>query len=386
MDTNVVIVACCLVVLSGAFGFAIARIRPISDAGDGQRTQQAIEQLRQDLQGQQAEEFRHAVDSVVSLASSKLGDQLAAGKMVIDREHDAVASKVSDVQLELRRVGDLVTTLQKERAEQAGQLSTGLEQAMKVTSALAETTSSLRQALASPKARGQWGERMAEDVLRAAGFLEGTNYVKQTKLDSGGIPDYSFPLPGDHVVHMDVKFPVDNYLRWLESDDGADKAKFVKTFQRDVRQRVKELTERSYIEPGVTVDYLLMFVPNESVYGFLHEHDPKLIDFALGHKVVLCSPTTLFAVLAIIRQAMDNFLVEQRSHEILAALSTLRQQWEKWGEPMDKMRRGLDSAQKAFEELSGPRTRQFERSLEKLEAFRDTEDPTEGGRVLRRVI
>ncbi len=386
MDTNVVIVACCLVVLSGAFGFAIARIRPISDAGDGQRTQQAIEQLRQDLQGQQAEEFRHAVDSVVSLASSKLGDQLAAGKMVIDREHDAVASKVSDVQLELRRVGDLVTALQKERAEQAGQLSTGLEQAMKVTSALAETTSSLRQALASPKARGQWGERMAEDVLRAAGFLEGTNYVKQTKLDSGGIPDYSFPLPGDHVVHMDVKFPVDNYLRWLESDDGADKAKFVKTFQRDVRQRVKELTERSYIEPGVTVDYLLMFVPNESVYGFLHEHDPKLIDFALGHKVVLCSPTTLFAVLAIIRQAMDNFLVEQRSHEILAALSTLRQQWEKWGEPMDKMRRGLDSAQKAFEELSGPRTRQFERSLEKLEAFRDTEDPTEGGRVLRRVI
>ncbi len=380
------IVACCLALIAGGFGFALARIRPETAAQESQQTAHAIDQLRHDLQVHQAEEFRHAVDAVVSLASSKLGDQLSAGKMVIDREHDAVASQVSDVQLELRRVGDLVSNLQKERAEQAGQLSTGLEQAMKVTSALAETTSSLRQALASPKARGQWGERMAEDVLRAAGFLEGANYLKQTKLDSGGMPDYTFPLPGNHVVHMDVKFPADNYLRWLEIDDSTEKAKLVKAFQRDVRQRVKELTERSYIEPGVTVDYLLMFVPNESVYGFLHEHDPKLIDFALGHKVVLCSPTTLFAVLAIIRQAMDNFLVDQRSHEILAALSSLRQQWEKWGEPMDKMRRGLDSAQKAFEDLSGPRTRQFERSLEKLEAFRDAENPSGEVPALRRVI
>ncbi len=388
MDLYVVIVACLLALASGVLGFVVAgfRIRSSGQASGPQQAEQLVDQLRRDLQAHQADEFRHAVDSVVSLASSKLGDQLAAGKMVIDREHEAVATKVSDVQVELRRVGDLVTALQKERAEQAGQISTGLEQAMKVTAALAETTSSLRQALASPKARGQWGERMAEDVLRAAGFLEGANYVRQTKLESGGMPDYSFPLPGDHVVHMDVKFPADNYLRWLEAEDASERAKYVKAFQRDVRQRVKELTERSYIEPGVTVDYLLMFVPNESIYGFLHEHDPKLIDFALGHKVVLCSPTTLFAVLAVIRQAMDNFLVEQRSHEILAALHMLRQQWEKWGEPMDKMRRGLDSAQKAFEDLSGPRTRQFERSLEKLEAFRDEGTSAGETPALRRVI
>lgn len=395
MDTSVlfavIAVACLMALLGAVVGMAVGRsgvrTRPEGDDEHMHRVVGGlVDGLRHDLQAHQAEEFRRAVDSMVSLASAQLGDQLAAGKMVIDREHDAVATKVSDVQAELQRVGDLVSTLQKERAEQTGQISTGLEQAMKVTSALAETTSSLRQALASPKARGQWGERMAEDVLRAAGFLEGTNYVKQVKLASGGIPDYTFPLPGDHVVHMDVKFPVDNYLRWLEADDETQRARLVKAFQRDVRDRVKELTDRSYIEPGLTVDYLLMFVPNESVYGFLHEHDPDLIDFALGHKVVLCSPTTLFAVLAVIRQAMDNFLVEQRSHEILAALSALRVQWEKWGEPMDKMKRGLDSAQKAFEDLSGPRTRQFERSLEKLESFRDGDGGSQSAPTLRSVI
>ncbi len=345
----------------------------------------AVEALR----AEQGENLRAAVDTVMSVASSKLGDQLAAGKLVIDRERDSVAHQVTTVESELRRVADLVASLQKERAEQSGQLSTGLEQALQVTSALADTTRSLREALASPKARGQWGERMAEDVLRAAGFLEGTSYIKQTKMAAGGVPDYTFPLPTGHVVNMDVKFPIDNYLRWLEVDEDGQRAQFAKAFQRDVRDRVKELTDRCYVDPSITVDYLLLFVPNESVYGFLHEHDPDLIDFALARKIVPCSPTTLFAVLAIIRHAVDNFMVERRSHDILGALGELRVQWERWEEPMEKMKRGLDSAQRAYDELGGARKRGFERQLEKLEAFRDGGMPdgrVGPGQTLRQVI
>ena len=186
-----------------------------------------------------------------------------------------------------------------------------------------------------------------------------------------------------------MKFPIDNYLRWLEADDDTGRDRLVKAFRKDVRDRVKELTERSYIDPSVTVDYLLLFVPNESVYGFLHEHDPDLIDFALGRKIVLCSPTTLFAVLAVIRHAVDNFMVEQRSHEILGALGELRVQWERWDEPLDKMRRGLESAQRAYDDLTGARKRGFERQLEKLEAFRDEGMPDTrlgSSQSLRRVI
>ena len=156
------------------------------------------------------------------------------------------------------------------------------------------------------------GGANAEDVLAAAGFIENVNYEKQRKLATGGIPDYTFRLPQGHVVHMDVKFPIDNYLRWLDCAE-SDRGRLAKAFQRDVRDRVKELGGRCYVDPETTVDYLLLFVPNESVYGFLHEHDPDLIDNALAQKVVLCSPTSLFAVLAVIRQAVDAFLVERRS-------------------------------------------------------------------------
>lgn len=346
----------------------------------------AIDRVRHE----RTELLQASIDTVLSVASSKLGDQLAAGKVVLDRERDAVSEQVEGVHGELSRVAALVADLQKERAHQAGQITSRLEQAFTVTSSLADTTRSLERALASPQARGQWGERMAEDVLASAGFVEGINYEKQKKLSSGGVPDYTFALPRGHCVHMDVKFPLDNYLRWLEARDDTERATHSKAFQRDVRQRIKELADRAYVDPETTVDYLLLFVPNESVYGFLHEHDPTLVDQAIAQKVVLCSPTTLFAVLAVVRQAVDNFLVDRRSNEILGAIGGLREQWELLSEPMEKMGRGLASAQRAYDDLVGPRSRQFGRQLAKLEAVRDTKaagleaapDPPD----LRRVI
>ena len=295
-----------------------------------------------------------------------------AALAAVDRSvHDLVRSHAAVLQQELRHVSDLVSRLRQERAEHEGRLDVGLRHTLEATSKLADTTQALREALASPKSRGQWGERMADDVLRIAGFVEGVNYERHVRQDGGTVPDYTFALPKGHAVHMDVKFPVDNYLRWLEADTDADRQRFAKGFRRDVRDRVRELTERRYIDPAVTLDYLLLFIPNESVYGFLHEHDPELIDFSLGHHVVLCSPTSLFAVLAVIRQAVDNFLVERQSDEILASVAGVREQWERFGDATVRVSRNLVAAQKALDELAGPRRRQFDRQLDRLEAVRD---------------
>src|SRR5206468_9440445 len=180
---------------------------------------------------------------------------------------------------------------------------------------------------ASPKARGQWGERMADDVLRAAGLLDGVNYRKQTAITGGTIPDFTFLLPHDLVLHMDVKFPVDNYLRYLEAATDTDRNAACAAFLRDVRTRVKEIAGRGYADPATTAGYVLLFIPNESVYAFIQEHDRELGDLALGQDVVLCSPFTLFAVLGVIRKTVDCALLERASDEILVALSRFSDQW-----------------------------------------------------------
>jgi len=271
---------------------------------------------------------------------------------------------------ELAQVRTLVAQLQKERAQQHGQLVESLEAATRQQKVLADTTQHLREALANPQARGQWGERMAEDVLRTAGMREGVNYRKQKMIEGGTKPDFTFLLPDDRQLHMDVKFPVTNYLRHLEAPTDIEAAAYKDRFLRDVRDRVKELNGRGYAAEDTTVGYLLLFIPNESVYGFIHENDMTLLDDALGQKVVLCSPTSLFAVLAVIRQAMDTFQVERATEEILECLSGFGEQWRKFSEQIDKVDRHISTLTASFGELSGARRRQLERQLDRIEDVR----------------
>jgi len=306
------------------------------------------------------------VSVALSQASSQLGQQLQAGQFVLERERTAVSSEVAAVKTELSRMSELVSSLRSERLAQSAKFDSTLNHAFKVSNNLAKTTEQLSNALASPGARGQWGERMAEDVLVSAGFVEGINFVKHKKMVSGGIPDYTFLMPKGSELNMDVKFPITNYLRFLEAASDSDRTLSVKKFKSDVRQRVQEIADRDYISPGTTLHYVLLFVPNESVYGFLHQHDSDLIDFSLKRKVILCSPTSLFAVLAVVRQSVDNYLVSKQSDEILNTVERLKIEWAKFIEPIEKMGRGLESAQKAFDELSGQRVRQFQKEVDSL--------------------
>ena len=249
------------------------------------------------LRDQQAATVQAAVASVVDVAGEQFGSRTAAADQALRERQEAISSALHDersavgdelreTRRQLDAMGKLVGELRVERAEQQGRLEEGLAEAVRSTAQLAGTTDALRQALASTKARGQWGERMAEDVLRAAGFVEGINYRKQTAIAGGTIPDLTFPLPGGRDLHMDVKFPFDNYLRALEAATDAERQVFEGRFMADVRMRVKEITTRSYIDAERTVDHVLLFIPNESIFGFVHEHDPGLIDHAIAQKVV----------------------------------------------------------------------------------------------------
>jgi DNA recombination protein RmuC len=200
--------------------------------------------------------------------------------------------------------------------------------------------------------------------------VEGVNYVTQTGVAGGGIPDLTFLLPGDRVLHMDVKFPIDNYLRHLGAEVPGEREAAARDFVRDVRTQIKALADRDYLDDEASVDYLVMFVPNEAVYTFLHEQEPGIIDDALGRQVVLCSPLTLFPLLSVIRQATETLAVERTSGEILDCLAGFTTQWEKFTTQIDKLDRALSSTNKAFDDLSGTRRRALERSLAQIEDLR----------------
>ncbi|GMU78372.1 MAG: hypothetical protein AMXMBFR46_11670 [Acidimicrobiia bacterium] len=314
--------------------------------------------------------IRVAVAQLHALNRAELESQRALHGQELDTKKSLIDQQLGALAGELGRIGELVRSLESDRAAKLGELSGVLDAQRAHIQDLTATTQSLREALSSTKVRGQWGERMAEDVLRLAGFLEGVNYRKQTAIATG-VPDFTFLLPDDLCLHMDVKFPLDNYLRYLEAEGEIEQRRARDDFLRDVRTHVKALAARGYIDPsGGTVDCVLLFIPNEAVYAFIQEQDPRILDDALGRKLVFCSPLTLFAVLAVVRQAVDNFRVERTSSEILARLGAFQKQWTMFTDKIDKLGRSLESARKDYEDLSTTRRRQLERELDKIDDLR----------------
>ncbi len=370
----VVVLVCAALVAAALGGYALARRHVAPEPGPmiDEAVADAVEAAMVQLSHRAATDRDAAVRVALEHAAVLSREQLGA----------AASTMTSGVQTELQRLGSLVNQLGTASAQRFGQVDESLRAHAEVAGALADSTRSLREALANPQTRGRWGERMAEDVLRLAGFTEHVNYRKQRQLDGSNLrPDFTFELPKGHVLHMDVKFPMASYLRFLEVDNDAERQAHLKRFLADVRLRVKELAKREYAaESGrPSVDYVLMFLPNEQLTGFIHEHDPSLLDDALTQRVVMCSPLTLFAFLGVIRQAFDNFMVERTSDEILQLLGKFGQQWQKYSDSTEKVKRHFDSVQREFEQLTGTRRRALERPLQQLEALRIERDlPVDG--------
>ena len=303
------------------------------------------------------EALRLQTDQILKLAETKL-----SGKK------DVIDGTLKHMKDDLTKVEKLMVALEKDRSEKYGKLDTRLDEAAKAVSNLSQTTEGLKTALSSNNKRGQWGERMAEDVLRLSGLVEGVNYIKQAKLESSGSkPDFTFMLPQNLKLNMDVKFPFSNYENYIEAKSDLEKEKFKKEFITDIKNRIREVRSREYINPqDNTVDYMLLFIPNEQIFSFINEVDRSLVDEAMQSKTIMCSPLSLYAILAVIRQSIDNFQFEANSKEMLKVFDTFKVNWIKFKDHMVKVKERFDSVNKEYDHLITTRTNQLDRPLEKI--------------------
>ncbi len=334
--------------LTGEKASAEARLEQLDETKEGMEA--VFKSLASDIAKENRKDFLNLAGEKFKDISKQADENLTKKKELIDQN-----------------LGDMKKTL-KSLHDQSVTLSGNLETSSKETQKLQESTSKLREILSSSQKRGQWGERMVEDILDFIGFMEDKNYVKQTQVESGEKPDYTFFLPKEKKLNMDVKFPLASYERYINSELDEEQESHKKDFLRDVKLHIKAIAGRAYVNPGEgTLDYVLMFIPNESIYGFINQEDTKLIDYALEKKVLLCSPLTLYAMLSLIHQATRNFAMEEKATEVMNLLNAFRLQWDKYVEVMDKMGRSLEAAQKDYDTMVGTRKNQLEKPLSKIE-------------------
>jgi DNA recombination protein RmuC len=348
-----------------------------------------IENIKASFGSLSLDALSKSTEEFLKLAKATLEPERETTVKELDAKKGLIDQQLQRMSKELENVSTMMKDLEKDRVEKFGELASQLKTAGEQTASLMKVTSTIREALASSKVRGQWGERMAEDVLNLAGFIENVNYLKQKSVEGGGSrPDFTFLLPRDLKLNMDVKFPLDNYMKYLESASDPERLKFRNDFLRDVRARIKEVTTREYIDPEQnTVDCVILFIPNEQIYAFIHEQDSTIFDNALRNKVVLCSPINFITVLAVIRQAVDNFALERTSAELLSLFGRFKKQWDQFLSRLELLGKRIGDALKEYENVMTTRRRQLESPLEKIENVRIKEGlpiaPEEGDEPLK---
>ena len=337
-----------LLLLGIAIGAVVILLIKRNNLPDQQQIKDAFGNLSKEALDQNIETF-------MKIAESKFGDLMKSSNAQLDEKKKLIDSSLEDLKKQLEG-------LNKQTTELTGQMV----ESKKGVTELADTTTQLRQILSSSQARGQWGERMVEDILSFIGLTEGINYEKQSQ-EGTDRPDFKFILPDGKHINMDVKFPLSHYENFLASENETEQGNEKKAFLKDVRNHVKAISGRSYIDPNAgTVDYVLMFIPNESIYSFLNQEDHKLIDFSLGKKILLCSPVTLYAILSLIRSAVVNFHMEQKAGEVQKLVVTFREQWIKFTDKLDALGKTLVTVATHYETLTGPRRNALEKPMEKI--------------------
>lgn len=362
-------------------GMAVAgardrRLRRAFDDGERQRqaeTEALLDGVKLAFADIASDVSRRSGDELLRLAQSQLSGERRVQGQQLAAERGEFEARIGAVLAQLERMQVLVRDLERDRDAKFGALGARLETASERAQALADTTQRLAAALVNPRARGQWGERLAEDVLRLMGLVEHVGYRRQTTLDGGGQrPDFTLLLPEGRLLHMDVKFPFENWARSLEAADAEARGRAEAAFVRDVRARIAEVAGREYVDPGAgTLDFALLFIPNERVFGAALELAPGLVDEAMSKRVVLVSPGTLFAVLAVLRDALTTFRVSRAGRELAERIAAFRAAWAEHQDASRRLGQRLEDVTRDYQSLTYTRRRRLDTELDRLGALLD---------------
>ncbi len=224
-----------------------------------------------------------------------------------ERREQAVLRALAPVQESLQNMQQKVDDLERERHSQFGTLAEQLRRAQESDESLRATTESLAGALRSNSARGVWGETQLRRVVESAGLTRYVDFDTQTSISSdagAGRPDLVVRLPGNKALAVDAKVPLNAYLEasaiplTAQGEEGARRKSLLAAHVRAVRAHVDALAKKTYWAGlSSSPEFVVCFIPSESLLAAALEEDPSLLDYAFGKRVALASPVNLWAVL-----------------------------------------------------------------------------------------
>ena len=247
-------------------------------------------------------------------------------------------------------VKDLQTSYTAEKAT--------VEQLLGQINVLQDSTTSLRNAMKSPTARGSWGENQLRTIMRLAGM---ENYCDYTEQFTGGEaertqrPDAVINLPTGGRIAVDSKFPFSAYLRMQDSQDAASQDAELKNHAKDIRTHVKALADKKYWDQfgHNAPDFVVMFVPNEGAVADAMRTDINLLADAMKDRVLIASPVNLLALLLTIAKGWQSHQLEENAEKVAKLAKEMYDRVGTMLEHVIKMGSNLKTANVSYDAMIG---------------------------------
>ena len=257
---------------------------------------------------------------------------------------------------------------ERERTSEFSALKAVVAEHKAVTTNLKESTDDLKNILSNNQRRGKYGEEAAENLLKSVGFVKGQNYFANTSQETTSTrPDFTILLPDKTKINIDAKFPLQSLVKYQEAEAKDDRDRHLRQFATDVKNKIKEVTTRDYINPEEgTVDFVILFIPNEMIFSFIYDKLPNVWQDALQKKVILAGPFGFSAVSRLVYQSYKNFARQENIHNIVKLIEAFAGEWEKYNSEVDKLGARLESTNKQFNQVAITRSKKLSRLVDKI--------------------
>ena len=337
------------------------------------------------------EELAAAETRVVSLEERVRDMQEdARRRAILDQEEQRVLQQLAPLRESVGKLESTVTTMEQQRAEQHGELAEQLRQAARAEEKLRGTAETLAAALRSNNTRGVWGETQLRRIIEAAGMLERVDFDVQHRLptERGELrPDMVVHLPGGKAIAIDSKVPFDAYLEAQQisvsgtTDDAAAEARrtaLLAKHSKALREHIIALSARDYAAAlPDSPEFVIAFVPSESLLSSALDTDPMLLEFAFERRVALASPVSLWAILKSVAHSWRQESLTAEARTLFDLSRELHTRLGRTATHLDKLGRTLSRGVQDYNAYVGSLERQVFPTARKIGALNGDKIGTE---------
>lgn len=324
------------------------RLEHVRTTSERDSLKMSIEQMRRDREeseGTLKSEFRNLAQEILT-----------------EHQHNLRQTNRDSIDLLLKPFKDNITEFRErveriyaQENEQRGALKNELDNLLKLNQQMTSSAANLTDALkGNSKVQGDWGEVYLETILETTGLVRGIHYHVQhnLKTEEGANvrPDVILSLPEDRHIIIDSKVSLTDYVRYVEAENEAERRKAMAAHVDSVRKHVQELSSKGYERLVSSPDFVVMFIPTEPAFLEALKADSKIWSDAYARKVIISSPTNLFALLKMVGDMWRRDVQSKNQAEIVDKATKLYEQLVVFTEQLEGVGTALDTAKSKYDE------------------------------------